>query len=493
MNTNFINHISDRNEILLKNNSNLSPQSYMTLCVSNAKIKSSKIVDPSTSGIIKCTSLSIVPSGTVIKIENFEIKPKELTRVQITKQRAKLIRASYPKIKNYNSVNFIERSKLIHLDQFDYSEIKIGDVINKSSRVILICTFCDHRFEQMVQNNVVGHGCKKCANLLRWTLERFLIRAKEIYGNGFNYDLITETHINDHTSRVPIVCNRCLCIWNPTISNFIGKKNGCSHCRRWNLKKFLAAAFEIHGNKYNYRLITEDHIKGSRSHIPIICNKCELYWEPALGRHIYAKTGCRRCNLKLITLDRLLQVAHEIHGDIYDFSQILQSHVVNTKSHVPVICLDCKTQWNPTISDLIYQKSGCPNCRRSKGEKACTQYLNSKNILFDPQAKIKLLPTRAYDFMFKFDDIYWLLEFDGIQHFEFVQHFHDDDDYFYEKQQVDIMKTASAIIEGYYMIRIDHTQINNISYHMEQAFLLKHKLYLSTPRMYDYLYQNDTI
>lgn len=60
-----------------------------------------------------------------------------------------------------------------------------------------------------------------------------------------------------------------------------------------------------------------------------------------------------------------------------------------------------------------------------------------------------------------------------------------------KKQQIDIMKTVSAIIEGYHMIRIDYTQINNISSHIEQAFLLKQKLYLSTPKLYGYLYQKD--
>lgn len=171
-----------------------------------------------------------------------------------------------------------------------------------------------------------------------------------------------------------------------------------------------------------------------RSYIPIICNQCEFKWEPTLDRHIYGKTGCPCCNNKRITLSKLLQISHEIRGNIYDFSQITESHVMNTKSHVPIICLDCKTKWNPIISDLIYQRSGCPTCKKSKGERECMRYLESKNILFDPQAKIKSLLTRSYDFMFKFDDINWLLEFDGIQHFEFVPHFHDDIDYFNEKK-----------------------------------------------------------
>lgn len=133
----------------------------ITLQISNlnTKICSSRIVDPLLSNYM---TLNIMQSEGISKMENIGIKSKERTRTQITKERAKIIRSRYPKIKKYNSTNFIERSKLIHIDQFDYFEIKDGDVINKSSKVILICTFCNYRFVQMVQNNIMGHGCKDC-------------------------------------------------------------------------------------------------------------------------------------------------------------------------------------------------------------------------------------------------------------------------------------------------------------------------------------------
>lgn len=84
-----------------------------------------------------------------------------------------------------------------------------------------------------------------------------------------------------------------------------------------------------------------------------------------------------------------------------------------------------------------------------------------------------------------------MLEFDGMQHFKYTPIFQNDIETFYEQQQIDIIKTTSAIIEGYHMITIDYMQIHNIPFHMEQAFLLKQKLYLSTPILYSYLYQND--
>lgn len=55
---------------------------------------------------------------------------------------------------------------------------------------------------------------------------------------------------------------------------------------------------------------------------------------------------------------------------------------------------------------------------------------------------------------------------------------------FLDRQMGDVEKSNIAISEGYRIIRIDYTQINNIEYHIQLAFKLEQSIYFSTPILY---------
>lgn len=54
--------------------------------------------------------------------------------------------------------------------------------------------------------------------------------------------------------------------------------------------------------------------------------------------------------------------AREIHGDKYNYGQVGETHVENNRSKIQVTCTKCRYTWNPTTSDHINSKSGCPSC-----------------------------------------------------------------------------------------------------------------------------------
>lgn len=54
--------------------------------------------------------------------------------------------------------------------------------------------------------------------------------------------------------------------------------------------------------------------------------------------------------------------------------------------------------------------------------------------------------------MFTYNDISYLLEFDGFQIISFGEFFHRSMKVFIEKQRIDLLKTKSAINEGYRVI-----------------------------------------
>src|SRR3989304_259165 len=80
---------------------------------------------------------------------------------------------------------FIERAKEIHSNKYDYTKVEYNGIFNK---LIIICP--KHgEFEQTPNNHLVGKGCPKCAGK-NTTTEDFINKAKEKHGNKFDYSKV---------------------------------------------------------------------------------------------------------------------------------------------------------------------------------------------------------------------------------------------------------------------------------------------------------------
>lgn len=201
---------------------------------------------------------------------------------------------------------------------------------------------------------------------LKWTLERFLERAKEIHKDAYDYSQVREEHIRGHKSRVPVKCKLCSYQWSPIIGNHIYGKYGCPDCAGnvpWTLERFLKRAKEIHKDAYNYSQVREERIRGQTSKVPLKCNSCSYEWSPTIGNHINNKSGCPECADKVPwTLERFLVRATQVHGNIYNYSQVKEEHIQGKTSKIPLKCNMCLYEWAPPIASHINGKNGCPNC-----------------------------------------------------------------------------------------------------------------------------------
>lgn len=258
--------------------------------------------------------------------------------------------------------------------------------------------------------------------------------------------------------------------------------------KRYTLEIVILRAYLVHGNKYNYNLITLEHIHNKLSKIPIICNTCDYQWNSSIYNHINRGHGCLECaNQVPWSLERFIRKGTEIHGDKYDYHQITPEHIKGYKSKVPIICRLCNNNWNQRISVHITCKCGCPKCHRSHGEIVCENHLNSLSIYPESQHILDNLPRKRFDFRFTYNNRNFLLEFDGSQHFKYVPYFHQDVNEFIRKQQVDVLKTQRGLEKGYSIIRIDYTQINNLNLHINNAFNSTSTLYFSDHTIYQYI------
>ena len=99
-----------------------------------------------------------------------------------------------------NQFEFIERSKKIHKNKYDYSLVEY-----KLSRMKIKIICPNHGiFEQTVNSHLSGQGCIKCyKENQKMNINEFLRRAKKIHGDKYDYSLVE--YKNNYT-RVEIIC-----------------------------------------------------------------------------------------------------------------------------------------------------------------------------------------------------------------------------------------------------------------------------------------------
>lgn len=402
-------------------------------------------------------------------------------------------------------LKFLASAKEIHGDQYNYSNIKEGNIQSVDNVILILCNTCNQSWISSVREHIHRQkGCSNCeklgpvnTNLTRLLLEKFLNGAKEIHGNKFNYSKIKEGDVQDSESVILISCNICNHEWQCSVKDHIHSRKVCPGCKKvkpWNLERFLIRAREVHGDKYDYSEVEEFHIKGAKSHVPLKCRKCSYQWTTSIISHVNNKGNCPQCVGKAPwTLERFLIKSKEIHGNRYDYTLIHQKHIDNMYSRIPIHCTICDYIWFPMIHKHISGKRGCPKCNKSHGEIACEKVFGDMNISYQCQYEIGTLPNKKYDFMFTWRNKHYILEFDGQQHFIYCSHFHKNEDEFQKSQQRDMVKSRHAIRAGFFLIRIDYTQINNVHWHINNALIHLneiYRVYYSNLALYEYIYTN---
>jgi formylmethanofuran dehydrogenase subunit E len=194
---------------------------------------------------------------------------------------------------------FMERIQRFYGDKYKFPGLIPRMIQNVNSEVDVLCRLCGYEWSTKICNLMRGKNCLQCVNNIRWTPERFLIRAREIHGEKFDYSDISISQIKHKESQIKVICRKCDYVFYPTVHRHINGRSGCRQCcglLKWTLETFIKRAKEIHGDRYDYRLITESHIENQRSRVPIICNKCCKTWDVIVDSHINAKSGCRHCN-----------------------------------------------------------------------------------------------------------------------------------------------------------------------------------------------------
>lgn len=209
-----------------------------------------------------------------------------------------------------NTKEFIEKSKSVHGDKYDYSK---SEYVSSSVKVCIICP--EHgEFYMLPYNHMAGHGCRKCESESRYlTTSEYIERAKKVYGNTYDYSKTVYKGIKE---LITVTC--------PDHGDFSVlpyyhlKGRSCPVCnnRVFNNEVFIEKARRIHGNKYDYSKV---EYKKANEKVCIICPEHGEIWQTP-QKHLDG-CGCKKCSMPNcdLTTEQFIEKAKEVHGDKYDY------------------------------------------------------------------------------------------------------------------------------------------------------------------------------
>jgi len=311
-------------------------------------------------------------------------------------------------MKKLATEEFIERAKNVHGDKYDYSLV---EYIGSKIKIKIICP--EHGvFEQVPSFHLTGGNCKKCYLTSKsLNTEEFIKKAKQIHGNKYDYSSVDYIHNN---IKVKIICSKHEIFEQAPRMHLSGQN--CPKCNIITNENFIKNSKEIHGNKYDYSLskYINNHTK-----VKIICLKHGIF-EQTPANHIKSKQNCPECASLLLNTTEFIIKANVVHENKYDYSLV---DYKNYRTTVKIICPKHGEFVQMPNSHLI-NKSGCPMCNESKGEKEIKKYLKDNSIKYKQQ---KMFEGCKYKYSLKFDfyliDYNICIEYDGKQHFESVEYF----------------------------------------------------------------------
>ncbi len=180
---------------------------------------------------------------------------------------------------------FIEKSKKIHGEKYDYSLV---NYMNYETKVKIKC-FIHGEFEQTPSNHLQGYDCYFCYGNQNLSSYEFIEKAILIHNNKYNYSKIN--YINTKL-KIDIIC--------PVHGDYKQTPNkhlngsGCPKCvgKFKTTNDYINEVKKVHNNKYDYSLV---NYINSISKIKIIC---PVHGEFEQKSNIHLRgNGCSKCSL----------------------------------------------------------------------------------------------------------------------------------------------------------------------------------------------------
>lgn len=357
---------------------------------------------------------------------------------------------------------FIEKAKELHPNKnYDYSKV----IYKKSSqKVEIICPIHGSFFQKPNDHNSLRHpqNCPICGGCQKSNIDEFIKKAKKIHGQKYDY---REAVYVDCKTKMKIFCKEHKKIFLQNANNHLqGQGCPCGKNERTgignlklNKQTFIAEAVKIHKDRFDYSLIVYKDIKKL---IKIICKEHNHVFEQSPDSHLRSKWCCPLCieeqkkMTKKKTTKEFIEEAKKVHGDKYKYDEV--EYISNNKK-IKIYCKKHKNYFYQLPRSHISSKAGCPVCSLSKGEIIIREILLKNKIKFEQQKlfkECKLEKLLRFDFFLP--EFKTIIEYNGKQHYEKINHFYKKNDTFDLRKKRDEIKKKFAEENGFIFLEIPY-------------------------------------
>ena len=228
--------------------------------------------------------------------------------------------------------------------------------------------------------------------------------------------------------------------------------------------------------------------KGGKSVWHCICdcgNECDIRLEQLTAPDdVKSRSKARSCGClqkeHFTQPNRVFNYNQNYVGQIFDGIKILSQTEDKTNDRDLLHyceCLSCGEIFIAPGSEIAKKGTWhCPNCGKtiSSGEKRIQLWLEEHNITFTSQKMFedcKYIKPLPFDFAVINNFQLTLIEYDGEQHFKFVEAWHGNEAGFHNQQLRDNIKNNYCKTKGIKLLRIPYTEFNNIDIILSKEFL----------------------
>ena len=167
-----------------------------------------------------------------------------------------------------NTKDFIEKAKLIHGDNYDYTNTNYIDV---KTNIIIICKKHGN-FKQKPNNHLNGAGCSKCNNCYRGNINDFIEESNKLYNNKYDYSLVNYKSVDN---KVDIIC-KIHGLFQITPYHHIKRNQECPKCCKYKKYSKLSIIWLNFLQKY-YNIIIQHAENNTEYKISNINYKADGY------------------------------------------------------------------------------------------------------------------------------------------------------------------------------------------------------------------------
>jgi hypothetical protein len=345
---------------------------------------------------------------------------------------------------------FLDRARDKHGYKYEY--LNLSDKILSSDNIQM--GYKGEVYTQKVVKHILLGRCPE-KNTPSKTTEGFIVEAKEVWGDKYDYSLVD---YKGSLKKVKIIYKGVV-FEQLAVSHIQGQ--ACE--RMLNQENFLLKASEKHGDRYDYSLVKFKHGNSA-----VLIGHNGIYYTQKPYHHL---SGARPENLKLAvrkTTKTFISEAQKVHDFKYGYDK-----TEYVKSQIKVI-ITCPIHGDFTQTPLSHiQGYGCTHCGESQGEKAIAKFLDKNDISYYRQHKFNdCKNVFELPFDFYIPSIRTTIKFDGKQHFQPMEFFGGLEAY---NKLITNDKIKNDYCEDNYidLVRVKYDQLDNIESYLNEVFRYK--------------------